>query len=430
MLPADDSRCGWYAMHPAPPPARRLRGRERADTVVLGAGITGLSAARRLAEHLPDSRILLVEAQRVGFGASGRNSGFLTDLGHHDPRLTPDQKRRRIQLARFGIDRMREQVRAHDIPCDWREGGRLHGATSDAGLRALERFLHQLEELGEPHDALDTGKLQAITGTDYYRAGAHLPGSVLVQPVSLVRGLADALPPNVELYEDSPVRTIERGTPLRLECAEGSIEAERLLLATNAFAPELGFLRSRMFPLLIFASLTRVLSEAEQEALGGEREWGLVPEIAVGTSVRRTSDQRLLIRNGANYIASGRATQGRFERVRAAHANSLRERWPEISGVELEYTWAGTVAISLNEAPFFGRLSPNVLGAGIFNGVGMAAGAAAGTLLADLAVGADSELLRDAQSLPQASWHPPRPLLGLGVPPALAWLQYQARAEI
>jgi glycine/D-amino acid oxidase-like deaminating enzyme len=88
------------------------------------------------------------------------------------------------------------------------------------------------------------------------------------------------------------------------------------------------------------------------------------------------------------------------------------------------------VAISLNEAPFFGRLSPNVLGAGIFNGVGMAAGAAAGTLLADLAVGADSELLRDAQSLPQASWHPPRPLLGLGVPPALAWLQYQARAEI
>ena len=127
-----------------------------------------------------------------------------------------------------------------------------------------------------------------------------------------------------------------------------------------------------MFPLAIFASLTRVLSEAEQGALGGEREWGLVPEIPVGTSLRRTPDQRLLIRNSAWYV----------------------------------------------------------YGAAIFNGVGMALGAASGTLLADLAVGAESEMLRDVQSLPQASWHPPPPLLKLGVRPVLAWMHRQARAEI
>jgi glycine/D-amino acid oxidase-like deaminating enzyme len=430
VFPADDSRSGWYAALPAPAPARRLRGRERADWVVLGAGITGLSAARRLAEHLPEARILLVEAQRVGSGASGRNSGFLTDLGHYDGRRSPEERRRRIRLARSGIAAVREQVGSHGIDCAWCEGGRLHGAAGDAGVRAVERFLRQLDALGEPYQALDAGRLEAITGTCFYRAGARLPGSVLVQPAALVRGLADALPANAVLLEESPVRAIRPGETLRLEGDEGSIEAPRLLLTTNAFSPALGFLRQRMFPLLVFASLTRALTESEQSALGGESQWGLVPEVAVGTTLRRTSDQRLLIRNSAAYAPGGRPSQRRIERVRAAHRESLRVRFPHLARLDLEYTWAGLIAVSLNETSFFGRLAPNVFGAAIFNGVGMAMGAASGMLLADLAVGAESDLLRDIRSLTRPTWLPPPRLLGVGVRPVLAWMHRQARAEM
>jgi glycine/D-amino acid oxidase-like deaminating enzyme len=401
MRPADDSRCGWYAALPEPGPPRRIRGHERADWVVVGAGITGLSAARRLAEHLPEARILLIEAQRVGAGASGRNSGFLTDLGHFEDRLGPEAQRRKIRLARAGIESLRRQVRAHDIGCDWREGGRLHGAAGEAGMRTLERFVSQLEALGEPYRPLDARALEAITGTPYYRAGAHLPGSVLVQPAALVRGLARALPSNVLLREQSPVTALEPGDPVRLRCQEGSIEASKLLLTTNAFSAGLGFLRQRMFPLCVFASLTRVLTEREQAILGGDREWGLVPELAVGTTVRRTPDQRI-----------------------------LRRRFPALGHVDLDSTWGGVVAISLNGAAFFGRLAPNVLGAGIFNGVGMAMGAALGRLLADEALGAESELLQDARALPRPDWLPPAPLLGLAVRPALAWMHRQARAEL
>lgn len=100
--------------------------------------------------------------------------------------------------------------------------------------------------------------------------------------------------------------------------------------------------------------------------------------------------------------------------------------------VDLEYTWAGVVAISLNDTPFFGRLAPNVFGAAVYNGVGMAMGAASGMLLADEAIGAESELLRDVRSLPRPAWPPPPPppLLGLGVRPALAWMHRRAGAEL
>jgi glycine/D-amino acid oxidase-like deaminating enzyme len=430
MLPADESRCGWYETLPAPGPARRIEGRERADWVVLGAGIVGLSAARRLAEHLPEARILLVEAQRVGSGSSGRNSGFLTDLGHHETVLRREAQRRRIRVARAGIGALREVVRAQHIECDWREGGRLHGAAGEAGMRSLERFLRQLDALGEPYEELDAGKLEAITGTAHYRAGARLPGSVLVQPAALVRGLARALPANVVLFEASPVGTVDAGETLRLRCAEGSIESPTLLLATNAFTPALGFLRRRMFPLFVFASLTRVLTEQEQAALGGDREWGLVPELAVGATVRRTPDQRILIRNSACYAPGGPVPAERIAQARAAHRESLRVRFPDLARVELEYTWGGAIAISLNGSPFFGRLAPNVYGAAIFNGVGMAMGAALGMLLADLAVGAESDLLRDARSLPRPGWLPPPPLLGPAVRPTLWWMHRQARAEL
>jgi glycine/D-amino acid oxidase-like deaminating enzyme len=430
MLTPDDTDCGWYDMLPEPKPARRVQGLERADWVVLGAGITGLSAARRLAEHLPEARILLVEARRVGSGASGRNSGFLTDVGHYEKGLRPEVHHQRIRLARAGIAEVRERVRAHDIQCDWSEGGRLHGAAGNAGRRSLQRFLGQLETLGEPYEALDAQTLEAITGTAYYCDGARLPGSVLVQPAALVRGLAGVLPPNVVLFEESPVDTARTGSPLRLQCREGAIEAPKLLLTCNAFAPTLGFLRQRMFPLFIFASLTRVLTEDEQAGLGGERAWGLVPEVAVGTTVRRTPDQRILIRNSACYAPGGRFPANQIEKARAAHRDSLRARFPDLAHVDLESTWGGVVAISLNGSPFFGRLAPNLFGAAIFNGVGMAMGSALGMLLADEAVGAESGLLRDARSLPRPSWLPPPPLLGLAVRPALAWMHRQAHAEI
>jgi glycine/D-amino acid oxidase-like deaminating enzyme len=429
-LPCDDDSCGWIALLPSPQPARRITSEQRADCVVVGAGFTGLALARRLATLRPEWRIVVVEAERVGFGASARNSGFVVDVGHYESKLGIEGNRRLTRLSRAGLEQLRLLVRTHAIDCAWVEGGRLHGAVGDLGMRCLERFCAGLEAMGEPYESLDAAAVSAITGSAYYRAAARTPGTVLMQPAALVRGLAAALPANVDLFEESPVQRIHRGRTFQLDAGDSRVIADRLFLSANGFTPELGFLRRQVFALLTFASLTRVLTFEEQARLGGEKEWGLVPEERMGTTVRRTRDQRLLIRNTVRYTSRLQVNGGHRDQIRETHRRSLRLRFPMLPEVDFEYTWGGVMGMSLNNAHFFGQLDERLFAAAGCNGVGVALGTISGTLLADLALGEESALLRDMQALPRPAWIPPQPLLALGVRATLARASRRASEEL
>jgi glycine/D-amino acid oxidase-like deaminating enzyme len=429
-LPNDDHGCGWIDLLPPLAAAQRLTGEQRADCVVVGAGFTGLAAARRLATHRPDWRIAVLEAQRVGFGASGRNSGFVVDVGHYEPKLGVEGNRRLTRLGRAGLEQLRTIVRTHAIDCAWTERGRLHGAVGDTGMRLLDEFYQGLEAMGEPYEVLDAAAVTALTGTSYYRAVGRTPGTAMMQPAALVRGLAATLPPNVELFEESPVHGIARGATFRLDAGNGALLANRLFLAANGFTATLGFLRRRVFPLLTFASLTRGLTAEEQAALGGAPEWGLVPEERMGTTVRRTRDQRILIRNTVHYTSRLQVSDAYRHAVREIHRRGLQARFPMLPKLDIAYTWGGVMGLSLNNAHFFGKVDDALFAAAGCNGVGVALGTISGTLLADLAVGADSQLLTDMQALPRPTWIPPEPLLGIGVRATLARLAARGREEL
>jgi len=427
--PRNDDGCGWVAALAAPPAPRALTSRQRADCVVVGAGFTGLAIARELATRRPEWRVILVEAQRVGVGASGRNSGFVVDVPHYDPKRGVEEARRLARLGRAGLRQLRSLVHQHAIACDWTERGRLHAAANDAGMRDLETFRQGLDLMGEPYEWLERSALVAMTGSSAYRAGLRTPGAALMQPAALVRGLSATLPANVHLYEESPVRAIHRSQKFSVETAEGSVITDRLFLGTNGYTASLGFLRRRIFPLMTFASLTRPLSSAEQAALGGESAWGLISEAPMGTTVRRTPDQRILIRNTVRYASRLTVGDRDWHRIRENHRRAFESRFPMLTQVGFEYTWGGVMGASINGATFFGQLDEHLFVVAGYNGVGVAMGTVAGTLLADVALGVESDLLHDLRNLRGPGWIPPEPLLGIGVRLTLASMTRRVREE-
>jgi glycine/D-amino acid oxidase-like deaminating enzyme len=415
-LPQDDGGCGWLAPLPERAPAVQLTGSERADFAVVGAGFTGLAVARRLAEARPEQRVAVVEAQRAGFGASGRSSGFVVDLAHFIARMPEAASRAYIGLSRLGISALRELVETHGIDCDWDETGWIHAAAGEAAAEALPMLRAWLDRIGERYQALDPEDLAAITGTRFYRTGLRLPGSVLVQSGALVRGLAGSLPGNVSLYEESPVLRIESaGEGFRLATAAGELRAAKLCIAGNGYSPLLGVLADRVFPLITFGSLTRPLSAAEQEALGGEREWGLLAEDNMGSTLRRTRDQRLLVRNSVHYRRDLGVGEEVMRRAKAAHRKAFLARFPALAEVPFAHTWAGVMGASPNRGHSFGEIETNLFTAAGYTGGGIAMGTTAGMLLADLALGVQSQQLADMLALPAPTWLPPQPFLDVGI---------------
>ena len=432
-LPNDDHTRGWYHTLPPPPPAVRVSGAQSFDFVVLGAGFAGLAAARRLAERLPSTEIALVEAQRVGYGASGRNSGFIIDLPHNlaesDHASAAEESRREMRLNAFAIATLRELVRNHGIDCQWGERGKYHAAIEDKGMRDLDAFRRSIDALGAVYTELDAGALAARLGTSYYRAGIHTPGCVLVQPAALARGLGACLPENVRLFEESPVVEIDYGPEITLTCPEGSVWTRTLLLATNGFTTQLGFERNRLIPIMTFGSLTRPLTKAEQAALGGEHDWGVIPADHLGTTVRHTQDNRLLIRNCLTYAPDYICGAEDLREIYAHHVAAYEARFPVLPEVTFEHTWGGVLTFSRNLAPCFGQLSDNVFAAVCQNGVGIAKGTYSGMLLADLVTSAESDLLTDMLAYSRPAANVPQPFLGWGVRARIAREQHRAGRE-
>lgn len=432
-LPKDDDSNGWYNILPPAPPARRVSGQRGFDYVVVGAGFAGLAAARRLAEQLPETEIALIEAERVGYGASGRNSGFVIDLPHNvsvsDHAKLAELGRREMRLNKLAIDWLSDLVEKHQIQCQWSRRGKIHAAIEDKGIRDLEKFKASLDQVEADYTELDAAALGARLGTAYYRAGIHTPGCILMQPAALTRGLGAALPPNVSLLEESPVVEVDYGAEIKLTCPEGTVRTKQLLLATNGFTMGFGFEKNRLIPVMTFGSLTRPLGEAERQALGGEPDWGIIPGEHLGTTLRYTQDHRLLIRNTFAYTPDFSYSRAGLARMRKLHEAAFEARFPMLPEVGFEHTWGGVLTFSRNHAPCFGRLADNVWSAACQNGVGAAKGTYQGRLLADLIVGDESDHLRDMLAHDRPVANIPQPFLGFGVRARIAFEQARAGRE-
>ena len=408
---------GWSELLPAREPRPSLMGRHRVPWAVVGAGVTGLASARRLAELHPDEQIILLDARIIGQGASARSSGFAVAVSHFPGGFEAGQVPAYARVNRInqaGLDLLRTQVAAAGFDCQWHEQGLYHTAADRASIEECGHFLRYLETMEIDHTPLSAGDLGARLGTALYQAGVHVQLGALVQPAALVRGLADTLPPNVTLYEQSPILEIAKGAPLTLKLRDGEVCADRLLLATNYEAVKLGFLRRRLAGSTLSGSFTHVLTDEEFSGLGDLSEWGGLSLHSGGATVRLTKDRRICLRNTAEYNGSALLSEQQLAHRQRIHREAFTRRFPNLVHVPFEFAWSGVEGVSRNGANFFCRQSENIYFAGGYNGSGISRGTAFGTALAEYASGGQSTLIDDCLASAPAAWIPPRPFLDLG----------------
>ncbi len=405
---------GWAELLPVRKKSESIHGTHRVPWVVVGAGLTGLACARRLAELHPDQEILLLDARQVGQGASGRNSGFVVATSQFNGGVVPGQienYRRVNRINQAGLEILDSQILSNAIDCQWRRDGFYHTAVDHSAIKEYEHFLQYLDILQIDHELLEKSDLVKRLGTDYYTIGIHIKDGALVQPAALVRGLAETLPHNVRLYEQNPVLEITYGNPLSLHLAGAEVKTDKLVLAMNFESATLGFLRPYITGSTLSGSFTRKLDEQELASLGSLTEWGAISLHSGGATLRLTRDNRISIRNTAEFHGSTLLSDTELAGRQAIHRTSFDKRFPQLKNVPFEYSWSGVEGITRNGTNFFGRQRENIYLAGGYNGSGVSRGTGFGTAIADYASGESSQTVSDCLNSAPATRMPPRPFL-------------------
>jgi glycine/D-amino acid oxidase-like deaminating enzyme len=272
--------------------------------------------------------------------------------------------------------------------------------------------------------------LRRRLGTSLCCEAIHSPGTILIQPAALARGLALSLPSNVELYENAPVVSLSHGSAVEVATAQASILADKLVLAVNGLLPAFGFMRNRLINLGLWASMTRELTTDELARLGSEDNWGMTPaDSGGGITMRLLASRRLFVRAITYVEQSYRPHSVDLPRIRAIHRRILERRFPALAPIAIEHTWTGFVSKTLNTQPVFGELAPNVYSACVQNGVGLARGTYQGELVADLIAGERHELVRDMLAHGRPSPVPPEPFATWGARAHITWLEFLSRGE-
>ena len=371
----------YYAASANPFPAQpRLLGAEQADVVVVGGGFTGLSAALHAAEA--GYSVILLEAQRIGWGASGRSGGqMIPGLRWSADELIAELGRSRtaelLGLVNSAGDLVRQRIARHAIACDLRHG-HFHAAAKPKHLDAMRRELDTLQVLLGYAGASIVSKADQtdFVGSPRYHGGMIDMNGGHLHPLNYALGLASAaLAAGVRIFEGSAALHVDHGSPVRASTAQGSVTARHAVLAADSWMGDLvpGLARMTM-PVINYNVATAPLDPALAHSL-------MPTGAAVADSrfvlnyYRLSADNRLIFGGGEKYSPRPPADVAGFVRP------YLEQVFPQLKGVTIEYAWGGSVGLTLNRLPQFGRIGNSFYAHG-WSGHGVVLTTLAGDLIA------------------------------------------------
>ncbi|HUH59071.1 MAG TPA: FAD-binding oxidoreductase [Candidimonas sp.] len=426
--PTYETRSGWNSLLPKRSSNTNQQVENSYDFVVIGAGFTGLGAARRLAELNPHASVLIIEASEIGEGSSARNSGFIISLPHNTKmsgHTSPAQlAKKQIRIYESGLAWLKATIDTHGIDCGWNPIGKYHGAATDDGTKSLQDAARQYDQWNIDYTEVSKAELAEKVGTSYYQYGLHTMNNVFVQPAALIRGLADTLPHNVTVLENCPVLSIDKKGHCLVRTKDHDIKAGKLILANNGFAKKLGFLKDRLITIFTYAGMTPELDDEQLASHGTDPEWGLIPANRLGTTLRKIQNRRFMVRSAYSY--ENAQTQSAVD---AMLTDCYRRRYPALRSHRLEHVWGGVTALTRNGATFFGKASNNIYASVGCNGAGVLKGSVYGKLLAEMIMNQDSPELSDVLGMEAPSWLPPEPIRRMAVLTAIHLQKKKAGAE-
>lgn len=372
----------WYAASaPGFPAQPVLQGSLSADVCILGAGITGLSTAIELAEA--GYKVIVLEAQRVGWGASGRSGGqAIFGFGCDQAKITQavglETSKRLFDWSIEGLDLIKSRCTQYGIDCDWRDI-HAHVPIKPRHVTELKSWQRDLaENFAYPLQWWEREQLQAVMPNPRYLGALVDPRSGHLHPLKYTQGLAHAaLKLGVRVFEQSKVTRLVRGDKPAFLTAAGDVRCDFAVLAGNAYvhgiAPELD---DKIMPVGTYIGATVPLGETRANALikngmaVADVNWAL-------DYFRLSSDNRLLFGGRASYSTLPPPDLAGTLRRRMARV------FPHLADVKMDTVWGGFVDISLNRAPHWGRLGGNVYFAQGFSGHGIAATGLAGRVISE-----------------------------------------------
>lgn len=361
-----------------------LQGDHSTDVCVIGAGFTGISTALHLAER--GYKVTVVEANRVGWGASGRNGGQIiggiageANIAKHHGRDVEDLFG---ELRWAGHDIIRERVRKYSIQCDLK-WGYLDVAIKNRHLRDIEYDYERLKASDFPHEVriLSADETRDLIGTDAYIGALLNRGNGHLHPLNLCIGEADAAASlGTVIYEQSPVVDILKGGRPKVVTEQGSVTADAVVLAGNAYHFLDPKLRGVMFPVNSFIVATEPLSGDMAQTINREDLAVCDPNFVL-KYFRLSADKRLLFGGRFNYFGEDP------EYITKKHRRKLARVYPQLANVGIDYAWGGTIGVPVNRVPLMGRLAKGVFYCQGYSGHGVNVTHLAGRIMADAVAG-------------------------------------------